>query len=531
MLGEGGMGSVWEAAHEDTGAVAALKLLKEDHADDAIRRRRLLREARAASAVVHPNVVAMREVFEAGDGSPVVVMDLLTGETLGQRLAREGTLPLETACALLAPVVSAVATAHAAGVVHRDLKPDNVFLATETGMRVVVPKVLDFGIAKVPLVAGDGAAGEGGPGGDAGHAAGARGLTTTGAVLGTPHYMAPEQLFGEGDVDHRADVWSLGVMIYECLTGMRPLGEGNLGHLLRAMMSGAIEPIEHKAPWLPASLSTTVRAMLSRERAARPDLRDVHAVLVEQAGALSTTLAVARPVEPPASPPQIFDGDTVSDDRFRTPRGFGGVVPALPRPPGESRFNIKGSAYRGLARFVGEHLPGGLDAFCAALGDPALAAFARQPFVAQGRYDILPIFPMFAAAARLLGTPFDAFVRTATTAQCDYDARSTFKHLYEGARPEDMAARITAHGAWYYDFGRTIGTMPEPDTIAIVYYGQPAYLEPWFTQMHLAYTEESLRIVGATEIVGTQSHVAPGGSRHGLALVDVRTTVRWRIAG
>src|SRR5262245_22822741 len=132
LLGEGGMGSVWAATGVDTGEAVALKFVKRTPHDEEARRR-LLREARAASAVQHPNVVVAREVIELDDGAPVLVMELLRGEPLSERLRREQVLPLGELCTILLPVVSAVGAAHAAGIVHRDLKPENVFLAEGEG--------------------------------------------------------------------------------------------------------------------------------------------------------------------------------------------------------------------------------------------------------------------------------------------------------------------------------------------------------------------------------------------------------------
>src|SRR5262245_13005589 len=181
LLGKGGMGQVWAVTHEVTHRSAALKLLNGPVHLRADRRRRFLREARAASAVNHPNVVRVHDFFELEDGTPVMLMDLLEGETLGKRLGREGSLLLPEAANVLLPVVSAVGTAHARGIIHRDLKPDNVFLArTESGALDV--RVLDFGVAKLVSAGAHGAEDS-----DA--------LTGTGGLLGTPSYMSPEQSF------------------------------------------------------------------------------------------------------------------------------------------------------------------------------------------------------------------------------------------------------------------------------------------------------------------------------------------------
>jgi formylglycine-generating enzyme required for sulfatase activity/tRNA A-37 threonylcarbamoyl transferase component Bud32 len=270
-LDEGGMSVVWAATHAVTGKEVALKLLKADAAKDEATRRRMLREARAACAVRHPNVVEIHDVLELPDGSPVLVMDLLRGESLRDRLIRRRTLPIDEAATLLLPVVSAVGTAHAAGIVHRDLKPENIFLAQEAGdVRV---KVLDFGIAK--MVATSAAVSQ------------VNALTNTGTMLGTPYYMAPEQILGEA-VDHRADVWSIGVILYECLAGERPTEAENVGKILKRVLTNEIEPLSKKAPALPADVTALVDRMLSQNAAERPQsLQEVGEVLARYAQGVS----------------------------------------------------------------------------------------------------------------------------------------------------------------------------------------------------------------------------------------------------
>jgi serine/threonine protein kinase len=286
LLGKGGMGQVWAVTHEVTHRSAALKLINGPVHLRADRRRRFLREARAASAVNHPNVVRVHDFFELEDGTPVMIMDLLEGETLGKRLSRDRSITLEDAANVLLPVVSAVGTAHARGIIHRDLKPDNVFLArTEEGVLDV--RVLDFGVAK--LVS---ATAHGPDDSDA--------LTGTGGVLGTPSYMSPEQGFGEGSVDHRADIWSLGVVLYESLAGSRPIDGANVGQVLKRLMSEVITPIEVLLPELPAEVAALVGRMLQRDAADRPlDLREVHAVLGRFASVKAPEFAAAVNEAPP----------------------------------------------------------------------------------------------------------------------------------------------------------------------------------------------------------------------------------------
>ena len=255
LLGRGGMGSVWSAVHTVTGRAVALKLARGEL------RQRFVREARAATSVRHPNVVTVLDAFELDDDTSVIVMDLLIGETLRECIEREEQLCLPRAASILLPVVSAVGTAHARGIVHRDLKPENVFLARAGDGRETV-KVLDFGIAKLsaPIA----------------HTEHAGLVTQAGATIGTPCYMAPEQAAGERDIDHRADVWALGVILYECLSGIRPIDGESSGQVLMRLMSTGITPLERVTLGLPEEVTQLVGRMLAREPGKRPaDLRAV----------------------------------------------------------------------------------------------------------------------------------------------------------------------------------------------------------------------------------------------------------------
>lgn len=197
FLGMGGMGVVWAARRLSDGLPVAIKVARTNDLELA---RRLAREARVLAEVAHPNVCTTHELLPATPArGPCIVQELLDGETLEQRLEREGRLSLGACARVLVPVANALAAAHARGVVHRDVKPANVFL---TGARVVV---LDFGIAK-NLASTDTVK-----------------LTHTGQLLGTPAFMAPEQLLAERDVDARADVWALGVVLFRALTGKLPI--------------------------------------------------------------------------------------------------------------------------------------------------------------------------------------------------------------------------------------------------------------------------------------------------------------------
>jgi serine/threonine-protein kinase len=279
------MGIVWEAVDTASGEGVALKFLHGLAERRPELRLRFLREARAMMAVNHPNVLRTREVVITDDGAPMLVMDLLIGESLSARLARVRTLPVSEFSDIFLPVLSAVGHAHAAGIVHRDLKPDNIFVLQDAapGERV---RVLDFGLAKWLRVASTTS-----PTSETVTGA----LTETGAILGTPQYMSPEQVFGEKELDHRTDIWSLGIIMYECLAGVRPVTGSNVGQMFKAITSGAIIPLAKAAPSVPLQLAELNRRMLSVNVSARPtDLREVQSIFRLYA----TTTTTAPDIKP-----------------------------------------------------------------------------------------------------------------------------------------------------------------------------------------------------------------------------------------
>jgi eukaryotic-like serine/threonine-protein kinase len=217
QLGQGGMGSVWLAEHLTLRSPVALKLIDPGIAANPEALARFLREAQAAASLRSPHVVQILD-YGVDTGVPFIVMEVLEGESLAGRLARLGRLsPAETA-KLMSHVARAMTRAHEAGVVHRDLKPDNIYIVHNDDDELA--KVLDFGVAKSSLH-GLGAAASSG--------------TRTGAVLGTPYYMSPEQAEGTKAVDHRTDIWAMGVIAWECLLGTRPFEAETLGGLLLAI--------------------------------------------------------------------------------------------------------------------------------------------------------------------------------------------------------------------------------------------------------------------------------------------------------
>ncbi len=259
VVGEGGMGVVWAAREHGTGRRVALKFLREGRETDLRNQERVLREARAAMAISHENVAKIEAVLETDAGVPYLVMELLEGESLRDLLRRRPRLTTLECARLLLPVVEAVLAAHASHIVHRDLKPENVFIGRDQRVRV-----LDFGIAKQLPKAGADAA---------------ESLTSTGALLGTPIYMAPEQIFGDDDIDGSADVWSLGIMLYECLAGQRPTDGDGFGPIIKRITTETLVPLEEARAGLPRRITSLVSRMLTRDRSRRPPLVEVRALL------------------------------------------------------------------------------------------------------------------------------------------------------------------------------------------------------------------------------------------------------------
>ncbi|MBW2277089.1 MAG: protein kinase, partial [Deltaproteobacteria bacterium] len=246
LIGKGGMGAVFAAEHTVLSKRVAVKLLHPEYAGDSEIVARFVREAQAASAIGHPNIIEVHDVGE-DDGATFIVMELLEGTSLSALIKRQGRLDPEHVVAIARQIADALIAAHDKGVVHRDLKADNVFLTYDPRLGEQV-KLLDFGISKV--VEPDGAE-----------------LTQTGAVLGTPHYMAPEQVRGEKGVDARIDVWALGVMIYQMLTGEFPFPGTGTAEVLARILTEPMVPLE--SPELPDDLVEVAERALEKDRRAR----------------------------------------------------------------------------------------------------------------------------------------------------------------------------------------------------------------------------------------------------------------------
>jgi eukaryotic-like serine/threonine-protein kinase len=257
-LGRGGMGVVYSATHPVIGKRAAIKVLKPSLSNNPATVERFIQEARSVNAIGHPNIVDIFDFDALPDGRRYLVMDLLEGESLRKRVKR-GPLHIHEAALVIDEIASALNAAHDKGFIHRDLKPDNVFLVVNPGRFDV--RLLDFGLAKLL------------PNAMLSNARAYR--TATGAQLGTPDYMSPEQLRGDKDIDHRTDIYALGVLAFEIITGKRPKrfvdGAFDLG-ATPAEVVGAVS-------FVPAELAQLVETMLAARPDDRPSLVAVRAVI------------------------------------------------------------------------------------------------------------------------------------------------------------------------------------------------------------------------------------------------------------
>jgi serine/threonine-protein kinase len=316
------MGAVYSAEHTLIGRVAAVKVLLPELSQNQEIVTRFFNEARAATAIRHPGIVEIYDFGYHTDGSAYIVMELLQGEPLAARLAR-GRMAAQPALAIVRQISGALAAAHKKGIVHRDLKPDNVFLVPDPevpgGERI---KLLDFGIAKL---ANDGPNSS---------------KTRTGSVMGTPTYMSPEQCRGV-NVDHRADIYSLGCMLFELCTGRPPfVGEG-VGDVLAAHIHVPPPSVQSLAPDVPHELEVLAQRMLVKDPGQRMQTAEevIHAVDLATGGAHYRTgprapsHGMPMPTSPAIPPPTTLSG---AAQAYQTGAGYGGTMP----PRSRSRAGI-----------------------------------------------------------------------------------------------------------------------------------------------------------------------------------------------
>jgi serine/threonine-protein kinase len=342
-LGKGGMGVVWEANHELTGRKVALKLILSP-TDDL--RMRLRREARACGSLNHPNIVEVYDVSETVEGDPFLVMQFLPGQTLAEMLNKKRRVePPALAARIARDIASALEAAHGAQIIHRDLKPANIFLrqdsATSEGAFTV--KVLDFGVSKF-------LSGDEGP------------ATVTGMAAGSPAYMSPEQVRIEKGLDPRTDIWSLGIVLYEMLTGVRPFVGKTVEDMVHQVLTAPIPSVMSRVRTVPPELDAIVMRCLERNRDKRmPDAktlaRALDAFLDASASRVSLSL---RPHASSGSPGSA--GDSMPEGRVPSPgREPGMTTTTTPtvhpgEPGGRTRGPLEGVSSRKRKRSKGAWL-------------------------------------------------------------------------------------------------------------------------------------------------------------------------------
>ncbi len=313
-LGEGGMGTVYEARNRGTGRRVAVKVI--GGSDGSLGKNkeviaRFQREALATGAIESQYIALVLDTgVDPPTGSPYLVMELLTGEDLEHALKRLGPLPPDLALRVVAQACLGLHKAHEVGVVHRDLKPANIFLATRDGGEIVA-KLLDFGIAKVKMeeLSGD-----------------ARGLTRTGTMLGTPLYMSPEQALAKKTIDHRTDLWSIGTVLYEMLSGTTPHAHcETVGELIMSINSVPARPIQELAPWVAPEIAAIVHRALAMDPAARfqsaAEMHAAIAALLPNGHGLNAGMFVPLPAN------------------LRSTKAASHAIPSAVRAPAPSSFN------------------------------------------------------------------------------------------------------------------------------------------------------------------------------------------------
>ncbi len=315
LLGTGGMGEVYEAEHLAVGKRVALKCLWRAFWDDPEQVARFEREARVASLVRSPHVVDVLDAGKLEDGAPFLVMELLEGTTLARELATNGAMSVERALFIVRQIAAGLEAAHLAGIVHRDLKPENVFLLRVAGRELV--KILDFGVSKFRREDMD------------------PDLTRTGTAIGTPTYMSPEQTEGMRHVDERADVWSLGVILFRMLTGELPFFAESYARLLIKVVSDEPAPrLRSRMPDLPRDLDAIVARCLEKSPAGRfASMAELVAALPGDPKRRTSTVppaARAAPRSPPRAPVPQELADSAT--RAARPRREDITPAATPRP-------------------------------------------------------------------------------------------------------------------------------------------------------------------------------------------------------
>jgi eukaryotic-like serine/threonine-protein kinase len=332
-IGEGGMGAVYEARHCIIGKRVAIKVLLEKFLENQEFIARLLQEARLASSIGHQNIVDVTDFGTTRDGRAFVVMEFLDGEPLSELIMRDAPLPVERSLGIVKQVASALGAAHAKGIVHRDVKPENVYLVRRGESDFI--KVVDFGVSKAVRNREESSTEW-------------QRLTRTGAVLGTPLFMSPEQASGGDDIDHRADIWAVALILYECLTGELPFRGNNYLGVVSQILNKQAQPPSALRPELgiPAAVDRVVMHGLDKDRTRRYQAmdaleRDLDRLLAGDMGVVLDDGATGASGSLPAKAPSRWPWHLAAAAVLIVGLGIAGLLArtgnkattALPRPP------------------------------------------------------------------------------------------------------------------------------------------------------------------------------------------------------
>ena len=458
LLGEGGMGSVWNATHSMMGRDAVIKFLKPElsHHEEMVRR--FFNEARAAASIEDPGIVNVFDVGKLSDGRAFIVMERLRGQSLAERL-RQRRLGVEEAALLLRLLARSLGAAHANGIVHRDLKPDNIFLVADRdipgGERT---KILDFGIAKL--------------------AGGATMATRAGSIFGTPAYMAPEQCSDSAAVDHRADLYALGCIGYEMLAGTPPFGLGGL-EILASQLRDEPAPLSSKVAGVPRGFEAVIHRLLAKDPNQRyPSCVELAAAIdalrIPAPGVLSSATVAAptpipmQPVAPAPTPypvvtptPYLPPSQPPSGEITRSPDGSrnspltthsaaaGMVMPQPTAPPARGKGMIIGIGVAVAAIAVAAV------AIVVMKGGGSSDAGARKPMTASEQLEIAEAAyraerwdDAMLAAMKVLAID-DKHARAAELAEqarVEGEHASAFERMQKHAGVDDFPALAAAYG-------------------------------------------------------------------------------------
>jgi serine/threonine protein kinase len=440
-LSRGGMGSVWVATHLELGMAVALKLMAPEIAATSEGRQRFAREAKASAAIQSPHVVKVHDYGVDGERA-FLVMELLEGEDLGARLRRDGRLSLSTVAGMAVQIAKGLRRAHDAGIVHRDLKPKNLFLTRCDEDEIV--QILDFGIAKLLRSPDDGDSE----------------VTSTGVVLGSMHYMSPEQARGYKGIDHRSDLWSFGVILYRAVTGDLPFPGSETGDVLVKLCTDPIPPasgfLPEVGPEISRGLDQFFARALERDPAERfQTAREMAAAFGALPGvAVEAVASLAPPPPPPPVPPPPLASETAVENATSARVASAAEPPApVPQPlpaPVPQPLPVKLAAAEPLI----EQTSGTFEA--------GLQRLERRPRVrlAWGLGGAAVISVVVLAFAQILSGPDAPATSAAASAPAIGVAVSPARDTASPSSGEPGAAPSGSDSGW------TVAAVPEPSASA-----------------------------------------------------------------